>query len=380
MNIEAMGVESNTNHKCTDIEVNCPDLKKAFCQKLFRSTIWLSAWEQVWGGVVGVEYYREKDEPIQLGLYSYIAKKYRVFSMKTLVPYGLSSLAISSIRGEYFSFESKQVLNRFIEKLTKISWDRVYISDLIVGSPEYRQLEKYAQINNYSFLVRGYELSYGIDVRKVNFEGYLSCLGKNTRLKLYNRREKVLKQGSLEVKNIWPDIDSFIDLINGFHRVRWKKPCFSYKNELFIRELLANLNRAGNHVDLSVMYFNGSPVSAMMDLEMDGRVYNIQSGYIEDFMPGVSLGTLHFGYQIEAAFKDKKIDYYDFMAGKGKNSNYKLSMANSSEQFVSLLIVRNPIIKFLYRLNDLLKHNPSDLSGYIADDNGSNEASNPDRN
>jgi hypothetical protein len=88
----------------------------------------------------------------------------------------------------------------------------------------------------------------------------------------------------------------------------------------------------------------------VLDINVNGRVYNLQSGYLENFAKGISLGTLHFGYQIEAAFKSEKVGFYDFMAGNGKNSNYKASLANKTAQFNTVILVRNPILKMLYKI------------------------------
>src|SRR5690606_40849246 len=72
---------------------------------------------------------------------------------------------------------------------------------------------------------------------------------------------------------------------------------------------------------------------AVFDISYQGRKYNLQTGYQENFHKSISLGTLHFGYQIEAAFRDPDVAFYDFMAGKGKNSDYKKSLANCSDEF-----------------------------------------------
>src|SRR5690625_5636520 len=42
-----------------------------------------------------------------------------------------------------------------------------------------------------------------------------------------------------------------------------------------------------------------------------------------------------FGYQIEAAF-EAGAEVYDFMAGAGKNSQYKASLANTQHEVVDL--------------------------------------------
>lgn len=346
---------------------------------LFRLPLWLNAWKQAWGQVAGVIYLGDEDCPPYRQFYQFTEKKLHILPLTTLVPIGLNSAAIHSIRGEYFCCENGHQFEKLLAEAKGCQWDQFYLSDVILNSREHKALQEFCEEHNYNLLIRDYELSYGVDLSQTNFDSYLKGLGKNTRLKFYNRRTKLQSQGKLIVKNIWPDIDGFIQIINGFHQKRWGKLCFSPNNEQLMRLATQQMSLAGHGVDLSVMYFNDQPVSTMLDLEVNGRVYNIQSGYLEDFMSGVSLGTLHFGFQIEAAFNNPQVNYYDFMAGRGKNANYKASMANARLPFISLLIIRNPIIRWLYKINDLIKGNPADLSGYMANYQRAENTANPDR-
>jgi CelD/BcsL family acetyltransferase involved in cellulose biosynthesis len=231
----------------------------------------------------------------------------------------------------------------------------LFIPDVLINSLEYTQLVQVAEAAGLLVLVRDTATSYAVRVRDNNFEHYLKHIGSNTRLKLHNKRKKLYALGVIEVRNLWPQVDEFIEILNGFHQQRWGKPCYQGRNLQQIMTFLHKIAENGGAPDLSVIYCDGKAISAVLDLHYRQRIYNIQSGYQEKFQDGISLGTLHLGLQIEKAFF-ADADYYDFMAGNGKHSNYKQSLATHSEDFASLMLVRSPILKFLYRINDKLRY------------------------
>ena len=103
------------------------------------------------------------------------------------------------------------------------------------------------------------------------------------------------------------------------------------------------------------MSVSDTPVSVVFDIRYQGRQYNFQSGYQENYCKSVALGTLHFGYQIEAAFNNPAIQFYDFMAGKGKNCDYKKKLVNRTDEFATLLLVRSHWLKQAYKLQSLIR-------------------------
>ena len=219
---------------------------------LFRLPLWLNAWKQAWGQVAGVIYLGDEDCPPYRQFYQFTEKKLHILPLTTLVPIGLNSAAIHSIRGEYFCCENGHQFEKLLAEVKNCQWDQFYLSDVILNSREHKALQEFCEEHNYSLLIRDYELSYGVDLSQTNFDSYLKGLGKNTRLKFYNRRTKLQGQGKLIVKNIWPDIDGFIQIINGFHQKRWGKLCFSPNNEQLMRLATQQMSLAGHGVDLSV--------------------------------------------------------------------------------------------------------------------------------
>lgn len=327
---------------------------------LFRSPEWLAAWQAAWGDHAGLQALTEIDRgDLGSSLYVYNNKIKGIVPVKTAFPLGVSTPAAPSIRSEYFNVETAVISpEKFIAnclQLTRVNnCQQLYIPDVLSGSPEWGAIYSESKRWDFDCVVKEVNPTYGINVNENNFEYYLSLLGSNTRLKLFNRRKNLAELGQVKIKNIWPDQDYFYELLNSFHEKRWGKPCYQGRNFKFIRLLLDNLARTGHHIDLSLMTVDGAPVSVVFDIGYKGRIYNLQSGYIENFAKNISLGTLHLGYQIEAAFASPKVDFYDLMTGNGKNANYKASLANSEAVFNSFVLVGNPLLKALYALQRIV--------------------------
>jgi hypothetical protein len=322
---------------------------------LFRSPAWQQAWREHWGHSTALKPL-SRTHAGQPEFYRFWEVK-RGIPIRTVIPAGVSCAAAPSTRSEYFCFprDDESTANasilRYLKPALTYRWDQLYLPDVLEGTDEHHALVKVAGDMGLYVTEQERETAYAVDLRGHNFTEYVAGLGKNTRLKLYNRRKKIAREGKLKIDNVWPDRQRFYQLLNKLHRERWGKPVYEGRSLGFIDSLLVDLADAGHTVDLSVMSLSGAPISALLDLTINGRCYNLQSGFVEHLIKGVSLGTLHLGYQIEKAF-ESGAELYDLMAGTGKNSQYKASLANSQQDFVSLMLVRNPVLKLAYKLRD----------------------------
>lgn len=337
----------------------------------FRSKSWLVAWAKAWADHPQIDFldkhsFVDRDivalRALDLESFIFSIKEPLLpfFSVQSAYPFGASSRLSGSIRSEYFQFAVDPLQNNmtcidYFNKALSIKWDRLIFSDVLVDSPDYKAIVAAADLKSLSLVESDCEKTYGVNLKLSTFDGYVKGLGKNTRLKLFNTRKKLEQYGDVKVENIWPDRERFFTLLNDFHELRWGKPCYRERNEIFINTLLDELTTSEAKVDFSVMTVNAVPVSVAFDICISGRVYNVQAGYIENFAKGIALGTLHLGYQIEAAFAREEAGYYDFMAGRGKNSDYKKSLSTSSAEFVTLTLVRNPILRCAYKLKAYMK-------------------------
>lgn len=333
---------------------------------LFRSSAWLMAWCETWGKHPAIRLSEDSTTPLSTAALDQMiactrSYKGKILPVITAYPAGLSTREIPSIRSEYFFFgnEDKHLsdtITHHLDTALQHPWDQFYIADLLRSSPTYHLLLQAARARKLDVIHSKIEPTYAIDLRQQDFAGYLRELGKNTRLRLYNRRQNLKRQGSVTVENIWPDRTAFFQLLNDFHQLRWGKACYRGRNLDFINLFLDHLTQEGHEIDFSVMSVSGTPVSVAFDIRYKGRQYNFQSGYLENFCRSISLGTLHFGYQIEAAFNNPAVQYYDFMAGKGKKSDYKKKLVNRHDEFATLLLIRSSWLKQIYRLQSLIKN------------------------
>lgn len=318
---------------------------------IFSTPAWIESWQNAWQdhGAIKLAQPQQSAVSERQQFYSYQQKKLSVFSFATLFPAGISTSASPSLRSEYFML-LKQRPDEFIAAALYHHWSQLFIPDVMLCSAEYVALVEAAENSGLQVLVRDTATSYAVRLHENTFDAYLKHIGSNTRLKLFNKRKKLYAIGDIEQRNLWPDIDGFVGILNEFHQQRWGKPCYQGRNLQQITGFLQAIAQVGGAPDLSVIYCDGKPVSAVLDLCYRQRIYNIQSGYVEKFQDGISLGTLHLGMQIEKAFLSDAL-YYDFMAGNGKNANYKKSLATHHTGFASLMLVRSPLLKSLYYLN-----------------------------
>lgn len=96
-------------------------------------------------------------------------------------------------------------------------------------------------------------------------------------------------------------------------------------------------------------------VSVSYNLLCDGVLYNIQSGYLEDFDKKLSLGTLHFGEILRYCFSEQGISSLDFLAGSGKKSNYKKHFFGSEVSFNTYQIYQSAVLVKFRKLAVSLK-------------------------
>lgn len=201
-----------------------------------------------------------------------------------------------------------------------------------------------------------------------SFEQYLSTLGRMTRLKAFNRRNYLEEYYSnVEFTLLKPEstqLDDFFTHLNSFHLLRWGKPCFEPRAVEFHKQLLQG--PMGKSTFLSYLIVDGLVVSASYNVQVDDVIYNIQSGYLEDFDKKISLGTLHMGWLIEAAFKDITVNYFDFLAGFGRAEDYKKHYRGDVTQFYTLQYFSSSLIGTLYCSRFWLKLRTKKMMNFIS--------------
>lgn len=318
---------------------------------LFRSFPWVDAWVETWGA----------DKRITLidlgGRKNPLEMVYTIrHCLKKIVPTRMLSLAgngvagLSTPRAEYNNLESLITAAGGIDilgkELYKIAWGQFILSDIKISSSADADIHQLVELTKSYLCLQKSEMAYS--VIPSDLKQYLQSLGANTRATYFNRRSRLAEHGEIEFVNYAADkAEDFFKTLNAFHIPRWGRPCYSSESINFMCGLSERLQLNDGVPILQVMYINGEAVSCIYDIEWNGVRYNLQSGYLENKFPKIALGSIHFGYAIQAAMEKGLI--YDFMAGVGKKSNYKEKVANHKETLNTYIIPRG-MIKTLYKL------------------------------
>lgn len=317
-------------------------LKEETQLTLFQTEAWHSAWMEAWGQLIESERFSQI-LPAQ-GAYVTRQRIKNFMQVNTSFPLGSPSKKHPSIRREFCRYD-RQTIRDFLN----INTSQFVFSDIVVKSPTYYQILEQAREFGYLVVEQDDCNSFSVNTSTGTFETYISSLSSSTKDRLYKGRQKLENKGVLILENLWPDIDLFVSILNGFHTERWRKPCYTRNNLVMIRKLLNFLEREGHAIDLSALKFDGKIVSLTLDVLIKGRKYNLQSGFDGNLGMGVSPGMIHFGLNIEEGFKEKSIKAYDFMAGTGKHTDYKKKIANQSCKLTTFVVVKKRWLAGFYR-------------------------------
>lgn len=338
-------------------------LSNSNSDKLFMSWEWLHSWWNSFSSsgemsLYIVAAYNSNNKLVGLApLYLTSVVLKNIFPIKRMEFLGNCWRGDMTMRTELLDFivdnsVSKQVIASLFEYINNVKqWDEFVLSDLDINSETYAALVPDRAINRSYYRVAEEFDSFYLPL-VTSFDEFSKLLGKNTRLKLLNRRKVLEGLGEVKYKeNRSSDVDSSFRLLNELHIQRWGSPVFE-NERLQFNTSVAKLMADKGQVLFSTLYLDDKPISIQYNYIIDGHEYNIQAGFIENFHSKLSLGYMHFGYAIEASY-NKKLRIYDFLAGEGKNTQYKARLTQESVNIVSLQIIRSQPIKFIYYLYDI---------------------------
>lgn len=320
---------------------------------IFQTKAWQRTWWEIWGSTRGFRFFKGAPYPA-VGLYIHSYRLLGILPIRCLQFVGTNYRCISTPRSEYNTLIQRRKHDAnpglgAIENLVLGRWSEAVFRDVPSASPDIVELRRMADQNGWLWRIVGEDVAYSIDT-KGDWDGYLSMLGKNSRLRLFNRRKLLEDHGRIELINAWPaQVDHFFELLNGFHIKRWGRRCFNEQSLAFHLAFLESVVDENGEPELSILYCNGQPISVLYNVLYDGCVYNIQAGFEECFHRKLAVGTLHLGYSIQDSFERSGVNKFDFLAGSGKNENYKARLATDSEKLVSVMLVRNRLLQLLYR-------------------------------
>lgn len=336
-------------------------VQRSAANPLFLGWPWLYSWWEVWSQMLGLELmligvYDEQNMLIGLGpfyrraiLTSTGVRVYRLYLI------GSAWRLAPTVRTEYCGLilpldrevEANEAILDFVGRL---DWDELVCSDVVGINAEKFSPACWSLAKPPQFISRAEDVGVRIQVRGV-FTDWLRDLGKNTRLKAYNRRTYLGERGELTFGGHQSAVDGdFFDCLNRFHETRWGKPVFDDDALRFHRLLIERLALCGGRAELTALRYKGQCVSVLYDVVVGEWRMNLQAGFVEEFDNKVSLGSLHLGYAVEAAFNEEPVHFYDLLAGSGKTHFYKSHFQGEMVEFSTFQVVRNPVLGFLYQM------------------------------
>lgn len=335
-------------------------LKESNCDRLFMSWGWHRTWWQ--------DYKTDRSTLCIIAVYEggvllALAPMYleKSFYVKGLVPVrrlqfiGKRFRGLSGIRGEYLNFivrtdRSDAVLPVLIEAICKDRrWDELVLEDSSIDEKTYSLFAASLIAMGCRRRIDGCEPTYVVDCT-TSFDDYLASLGRNTRLRFYNRRKLLEQMGTVTLVPLTEDNKhEFFETFNEFHQKRWGLQ-FPKQAQQFLISIFSLEQSDMTLAQSSFLKLDDRPVSVMLNAMVNSRIYNIQLGYLEDFDKRISVGTLHLGYQIEKAFNDTDVLYFDLLAGPGKNTNFKSQLAKEYITLCSMRWSRSFLLKCFFTM------------------------------
>lgn len=339
-------------------------LKDSDANPLFLGWTWQLYWWQQWSRKLNLDLYMlgaysEKNKLV--GLAPLYKRKcsllFNLYQYTQIQFIGSSWGHTETVRSEYLDFivknsvadDARKAFYMYIEQDTV--WDQFIFTDIDRSSQTYNMISegdyfKSSYIRIVQQDITTYVETYG------DFIGFLSKIGKHTRHRLINRRNYLRKLG--EVHHKYADsgsLDDFFNCLNKFHLFRWGKECFPKESLAFHKRLAKKYNECGR-LKFAKLTLNDKPISILYNIEVGGREYNIQAGFDAKVSDRLSLGLLHLGMAIESAFNDENINYFDLLAGPGKNVYYKSHFGSKGVCFIAAQINRQKYLKYIYKIYD----------------------------
>jgi hypothetical protein len=339
-------------------------LKTSEANPFFSSWIWQKSWWDIWQQRLNLELFLlgVYEENTLIGIvpcYTYNVKRLKVFNVKRCEFLGNYSHNDDSIRSEYLNFilprgRYEEILPLVMKFIHSHNIDELVLTDIDANS----NTSKYIQLNNVEFDKIEEE---GVRINTCDlFSSYLSTLGKNTRLKLFNRRKHIKNPEIVTIKEPH-NITDFFKTLNEMHLSRWGKVCFSPHSENFHTKISEHYLKKDS-LELLVLLEGNVPLAVCYDIKVENTQYNIQLGFSNLSSNKLSLGTLMLGYAIEKAHETPSIEYYDFLAGSGKNTFYKRKFRGQTHVFITYFIPLANKVKLLHKLKCGIRK----LKGFMA--------------
>ncbi|HEV7609482.1 MAG TPA: GNAT family N-acetyltransferase [Steroidobacteraceae bacterium] len=242
---------------------------------------------------------------------------------------------------------------QLLSRMAQLEWDE-FVATLTPRDGQFHDaLRSWCTENRW--LLRELDVSESYQAHLgAGFDAYTRALPAGARRRLLNNRARLRQQGEVTLRTLdAADVMAGLDTLNALHARRWRQAAYDTGRLEFLRALHAILPEGAMPI-VSLMEVADSVVSALYDIRVGTRQYNLQMGFDPAFDRSVSLGLLHLGHAMEQAAA-ARVDCYDFLGGSGKHTNYKARISTGTRALATLQVVRHPAASAIYRVRDLAR-------------------------
>lgn len=346
-------------------------LNESDADSLFMSWDWLHSWWSTWSDTLNLKLFIviAKQNNIVVGILPLFRDEYKPrysVSRSRLQFIGTHYLATPTVRTEYAS-PILSMTNRLaiLEALVSSFSSSLKKMELVVCDTCLRPGSSAEQLKSYLFSnIRCSIMRHKVDTgyvigTTVDFEQYVSRLGKNTRKKYFRDLSKLSQLGAHSYETRTYRVE-FFETLNRFHLKRWGKKVFDAKVVTFYNKIFQSTSITPI---FRWVEFENHIISLYFGLEVDGIEYFIQSGFDVGFKASFSLGKIQLGFSIKSVFDGKTAERFDLLAGSGKYTDYKAHLGSEPAFFESISFTKSPTIAFNYRALKYLKKIKKLLTG-----------------
>lgn len=287
--------------------------------------------------------------------YSSSTRFLKVLRARRLMFLGDKVSGESGFRSEYLGFICQPTHRAPIEPLlfeyllTQAGADELALRDVPDSKAFQSRLQSIGQNKSVYIRETARDQTYRIDTSG-DYATYLASLGKGSRSRIQNSQKRLMKHGDVTVERFnGGNLEEHLGLIQRLHEGRWNNRA---QFSAFIKFLDAFPALAASGV---VIRFNGDLVAATLNVEYQGTVCNLMLGFVDPGVKRVSMGYAALGYDLAFYFGASSVGCYDLLAGEGKQTNYKASIAAEGPVLVSNSLHVNILTRTIYRLYDVFK-------------------------
>ena len=335
-------------------------LARSGADPLFNSREWLTAWWSQYGAQFGAELdirsAMRGAELLGLGLFSRRRVAHR------LGVEGVRLELLGTARGTggvAFSERTELLLDSTVAEeagaalvehlLADASWDELFVSYTSQDGPTHRAFRRVAEACGGYLRVADHMEAWAISLES-GFEAILAALGSGTRARLLGSRRRLEEAGAVRERLLKADeLEEGWDIFGRLHEARWQRSFGTHWRRFY--GTIAAAQVARGTPAMSVLEFEGQPISLLVNFRAGRREYSIASAFVPVEVKRVSPGWLHLGLAIERACADG-MRAFDFLGGEGKNEQYKAAFGGQSSQLLCLQLLRGRRLKFMYRAWD----------------------------